>query len=82
MNPGNAANVVVSNDIIPTTPISPVSTVDTLLIISPDLLKALQAYTVNNFPNIGLPQDIEQIAKDFIANLPPVIPVAPTITPV
>jgi len=84
MNPSNAMNVIVSNDIIPTTPISPTSTTSTIdtnpvIIISPEIVKALQSYTLNNFPDIGLPQDIQQIATDFFANLPPLIPVSPTI---
>jgi hypothetical protein len=86
MNPGNAMNVVVSNEIIPTTPTAPltatsaVPTVATapVLVITPETLKALQSYTINNFPDIGLPQDIAQIAKDFIANLPPLIPITQT----
>jgi hypothetical protein len=86
MNSANAMNVVVSNEIIPTTPtapltpISPTPTTVTapLLVITPETLKALQSYTINNFPDIGLPQDIAQIAKDFIANLPPLIPITPT----
>jgi len=86
MNPNNAMNVVVSNEIIPTTPTTPTTptsatpTIDTasLIIISPDILKALQSYVLNNFPDIGLPQDIQQIAKSFLANLPPLIPIAPT----
>ncbi|MBP2660210.1 MAG: hypothetical protein H6Q69_3242 [Firmicutes bacterium] len=86
MNPGNAMNVVVSNEIIPTTPTVPltatsaVPTVATapVLVITPETLKALQSYTINNFPDIGLPQDIAQIAKDFIANLPPLIPITQT----
>ncbi|SFL35596.1 hypothetical protein [Pelosinus propionicus] len=83
MNPGNAINVVVSNEIIstiPTTPLTPTSAVPTVstapvLVITPETLQALQSYTINNFPDIGLPQDIAEIAKDFIANLPPLIPI-------
>ena len=87
MNSSNAMNVVVSNDIIPTTPTTPTvpisaaPTINTapVIIISPEIAKALQAYVLNNFPDIGLPQDIQQVAQDFFANLPPLIPIAPNI---
>ncbi len=83
MNPGNATNVVVSNEISttnPTTPITPTSAVPNIssapvLVITPETLQALHSYTINNYPDIGLPQDIAEIARDFIANLPPLIPI-------
>lgn len=86
MNPSNAMNVVVTNDILPTAPTTPTTpipaapTIDTapVIIISPEILKALQSYVVNNFPDIGLSQDIQQVAKEFFANLPPLIPISPT----
>ncbi len=86
MNSANAMNVVVSNEIIPTAPTPPLTSISStpttatapVLVITPETLKALQSYTINNFPDIGLPQDIAQIAKDFIANLPPLIPITPT----
>jgi len=76
MNSANATNVVVTTDIVPTTPISTDTT--PVIIIPPDVLQALQSYTLNNFPNIGLPQDIQQLAQQFISNLPPLIPITPT----
>lgn len=86
MNITNAMHVVVSNTITPTTPTNPTIPVSTpintttitpipTLVITPDVLKAIQAYTLNNFPDIGLPQDIQEIAKEFLANLPPIVPV-------
>ncbi|GMB01228.1 hypothetical protein [Pelosinus sp. IPA-1] len=94
MNITNAMHVVVSNTVTPTTPTTPTIPVSTpidttvtpipTIVITPDVLKAIQAYTLNNFPNIGLPQDIQEIAKEFLANLPPLVPVtqntATTIT--
>jgi len=82
MNPSNALNVVISNDIFPTTPTVPISPTPTIatapvILLSPEIVKALQSYVVNNFPDIGLPQDIQQVAKEFFANLPPLIPIAP-----
>ncbi|MBC8015334.1 MAG: hypothetical protein H7X79_06265 [Sporomusaceae bacterium] len=55
------------------------------IFITPEALQALQAYVVNNFPDLGLPQDIQQVAKEFFANIPPVVPVVPptaVVTPV
>lgn len=85
MNITNAMHVVVSDTITPTTPTNPTIPVCTpinttitpipTLVITPDVLKAIQAYTLNNFPDIGLPQDIQEIAKEFLANLPPIVPV-------
>ncbi|AIF53430.1 hypothetical protein [Pelosinus sp. UFO1] len=85
MNITNAMHVVVSDTITPTTPTNPTIPVSTpidttitpipTIVITPDVLKAIQAYTLNNFPDIGLPQDIQEIAKEFLANLPPIVPV-------
>ena len=125
MNPDNASHVVVTNAIIPTTPMTPTastapntamnttagtSTTSTsttavstslsntsttttstasnsnasttainnttpVLMITPTILQAIQSYVLNNFPDIGLPQDIQQIAKNFLANLPPTVPI-------
>jgi hypothetical protein len=46
--------------------------------ITPTVLQAIQSYVVNNFPDIGMPQDIQQIAKNFLSNLPPLISITPT----
>ena len=85
MNITNAMHVVVSDTITPTTPTNPTIPVSTpidttitplpTIVITPDVLKAIQAYTLNNFPDIGLPQDIQEIAKEFLANLPPIVPI-------
>ena len=106
MNPANAMNVVVSNEINPITPttpitptiantptaITPTTAIATapistnpaigtapILTISPQLLSALQSYAINNFPDIGIPRDIQQVAKNFIANLPPLLSITPNI---
>ena len=42
-----------------------------VIVISPDILQAIQAAALNNFTDLGLPADIEEIAKAFFANLPP-----------
>ena len=90
MNPNNAKNVVISNNIFfttaitattPTVPIPSISATQTIstapvIVIPPEFVEALQSYILNNFPNIGLPQDIQQVAKNFFANLPPIIPIA------
>lgn len=55
------------------------------IFITPEVLEALKSYVVNNFPDLGLPQDIQQVAKEFFANIPPVVPIAPptaVVTPV
>ncbi|WP_425059147.1 hypothetical protein SCACP_38130 [Sporomusa carbonis] len=65
MNPANAANVVITSTPEPTTSES------NTLFISPGVLPALQTYVFNNFPELGLPSDIEEVAKDFFANLSP-----------
>lgn len=86
MNPFNAHNVVVTNTIIPTiptaptTPISPTPTTNTspVIFITPEVLQALQSYSLNNFPDIGLPNDIQEVAKNFLATLPPLILLTPT----
>jgi hypothetical protein len=46
--------------------------------ITPTVLQAIQSYVINNFPDIGLPQDIQQIAKNFLSNLPPLVSITPT----
>jgi hypothetical protein len=46
--------------------------------ITPSVLQAIQSYVVNNFPDIGLPQDIQQVAKNFLSNLPPLVSITPT----
>ena len=48
-----------------TNPVDP-GALDTL-VIPPEVQIALQVYVFNNFPNLGLPSDIQQIAKDFFA---------------
>ncbi|MCE5284954.1 MAG: hypothetical protein LLG02_03765 [Pelosinus sp.] len=68
MNPANAAHVVITNNVIPTTA---TATGVPVLSIDPSLLQALQAASLNNFANLGLPPDIAQIAQQFFANLPP-----------
>lgn len=80
MNPTNAMNIVIAPEIFPTLPTTPTSATPTtatapVIVIAPDILKALQAYILNNFPDIGLPKDIQQVAKQFIVNLPPLIPI-------
>lgn len=67
MNPGNALRVVVSSSALPSTEPNPV------LIIPPNVLEALQAASLDNFTSLGLPPDIGQIAKNFFANLPPLV---------
>lgn len=72
----------------PVTPVNPVTpitqptvtaglTVDTsttpTIVISPEIIQALQAAVVNNFTDLRLPADIEEIAQEFFANLPPLI---------
>lgn len=84
MNPGNAVNIVVSNvvnPIVATPNASVATTISTapVLVISPELLEALQSYVINNFPDIGIPQDIQQIAKNFLANLPQLKLITPNI---
>ena len=49
-----------------------------VIVITPTVLQAIQSYVINNFPDIGLPQDIQQIAKNFLSNLPPLISITPT----
>lgn len=78
MNPANATNVVVSNSIVPTAPTTPTSTTaptstTPVITIDPSLLQSLQAAALNNFTNLGLPLDIQQIAQNFFSNLPPSI---------
>ncbi len=81
MNPANATNVVVSNSIVPTTPTTPTTQTPTttlasttpVITIDPSLLQSLQAAALNNFTNLGLPLDIQQIAQNFFSNLPPSI---------
>jgi len=46
--------------------------------ITPNVLQAIQAYVLNNFPDIGLPQDIQEVAKKFLSNLPPLVLITPT----
>ena len=75
MNPTNARNVVVTNVIIST----PATNTPPVLFISPEVLQALQSYTLNNFPDIGLPNDIQEVAKNFFANLPPLTLITPTV---
>ncbi|BBB92110.1 MAG TPA: hypothetical protein PKA28_05445 [Methylomusa anaerophila] len=79
MNPGNAINIVVSAVPIPTPPTTATGTIQTL-VISPDLLLALQTASLNSFTDLGLPKDIEEIAKNFFALLSPVISVTATST--
>lgn len=69
----------------PTTPnlsttTTPESAAAPQIFITPDVLQALQAYVVNNFPDLGLPQDIQQVTKQFFVNIPPVVPVASPVT--
>ena len=80
MNPANARNVVVSTSIVPTTPTIPTTPTTTtpasttpVIAIDPSLLQALQAAALDNFTNLGLPLDIQQIAQNFFSNLPPSI---------
>lgn len=61
-----------------TTPIISSTSISPVITITPEVLQALQAYTLNNFPDIGLPTDIQGIAKNFFANIPPLILVTPT----
>ena len=68
-----SANQTVSISATPTIGIAPV------LFFPPEIVEALQSYVLNNFPDIGLPQDIQQVTKNFFANLPPLIPIAPNI---
>lgn len=71
--------------ITPTTDTDTADVTPPTIFITPELLNALQSYVVNNFPDLGLPQDIQQVAKEFFVNLPPVVPIAPlstAITPV
>lgn len=49
-----------------------------VLTITPEVLQALQSYTLNNFPDIGLPTDIQEITKIFLANIPPLVLITPT----
>ena len=78
MNPANAINVVVTNTIIPTIPTTPTTNTTPVVFITPEVLQALQSYTLDNFPTIGLPKDIQEIAKNFLANLPPLTLITPT----
>ena len=78
----------------PTSPISPVVSATPLLamnptldsisassiVITPEVLRALRAYVVNNFPDLGLPKDIQEVTKNFFVNLPTVIPVVTPMT--
>lgn len=66
--------------IIPTTITSTTPTTNTspVLFITPEVLQALQSYSLNNFPDIGLPNDIQEVAKNFLATLPPLILLTPT----
>jgi len=75
MNPSNANHLIVTNTIIPTSP-----TADTtpVIVVTPDVLEAIKSYTINNFPDIGLPKDIQEIANNFFANLSPLISLTPT----
>lgn len=81
MNPANARNVVVSTSIVPMTPTTPTTPTSTttlasttpVITIDPSFLQALQAAALNNFTNLGLPLDIQQIAQNFFSNLPPSI---------
>lgn len=70
---------------VPTPSISAAQTINAapVLNIPPEIAEAIQSYVLNNFANIGLPQDIQQIAKNFFTNLPPLTPIAPnTAVPV
>lgn len=79
MNPANAFRVVITSTAAPTTATSEVP----VLVIDPGVLQALQAAALDNFASIGLPPDIGQIAKQFFANLPPLVnPSASTTVPV
>ncbi len=84
MNPSNAINVVIANQVITTNPTVAISVATTInaapvIIFPPQIVDALQTYVLDNFPDIGLPQDIQQVAKNFFANLPPLIPIAPDV---
>jgi hypothetical protein len=68
MNPANAFRVVITNNV---TPITTTPSGVPVLSIDPSLLQALQAASLDNFANLGLPPDIAEIAKQFFANLPP-----------
>jgi hypothetical protein len=70
MNPANAFRVVITNNV---TPITTTRSGAAVLNIDPSLLQALQAASLDNFTSLGLPPDIAQIAKQFFANLPPLI---------
>jgi len=72
MNPSNANYLIVTNTITPTADTTPV------IVVTPDVLEAIKSYTINNFPDIGLPKDIQEIANNFFANLSPLISLTPT----
>jgi hypothetical protein len=77
MNPANAMNVVVVSDtttptatITSITPNVPVTTTAPTIVIAPELITALQAGVINNFTDLGLPPDIQEITQQFFALLP------------
>jgi len=50
-------------------------------IFTPDVIVALQSAVFNNFTDLGLQSDIQELASVFFANLPAVPPAVTPITP-
>jgi len=90
-NPNVVQTAVISNAIVPTAPTVPLAPTTpeastaapttTTLVITPEVLLALQAASLNNFKDLGLRQDLTDIAQVFFANLPPVLrtPITQTV---
>lgn len=60
MNP--ASSVVVT-----TTNITNITSSNGTIVITPEVLMALKPYVLNNFSDLGLPQDIQDIVRQFFA---------------
>jgi hypothetical protein len=64
MNPASTVSVTAS-----ATATAP--TTDTI-VVTPETLQALKVYVVNNFSNLNLPADIQEIVRQFFAVNPSV----------
>lgn len=61
---------------VPTTPLSAITPTTVPLIgISPELLPSLQAAVLDNFTDLNLPADIQQLVQQFFAFLPSTPPI-------
>lgn len=56
----NPASAVVVTDV-------PVAGTPDTVVITPEVLSALRPYVLNNFSDLGLPPDIQEIVRQFFA---------------